>query len=102
MLREISPAKNNIIDPTEFRALFEGDKSMMKIADIYQTYDDAKADKMLLDFDDLLLESYYLLVTMRIYGKIIKPACRDASGHNQAQHYHLGSSSGRKGRKKTY
>jgi DNA helicase II / ATP-dependent DNA helicase PcrA len=61
VLREISLAKNNIIDPTEFRDLFEGDKTMMQIADIYQAYDDAKANKLLLDFDDLLLETYTLL-----------------------------------------
>jgi superfamily I DNA/RNA helicase len=45
----------------EFWALFDGDKTMMKIADIYQAYDEAKVNKMLLDFDDLLLEAYYLL-----------------------------------------
>ena len=61
VLREISLAKNNIIDPYEFWALFDGDKTMMQIADIYQAYDEAKVTKMLLDFDDLLLETYYLL-----------------------------------------
>ncbi|WP_319408766.1 ATP-dependent helicase [uncultured Desulfosarcina sp.] len=61
VLREISLAKNNIIDPEEFKALFEGDKTMTQIADIYQAYDEAKDNKMLLDFDDLLLETYYLL-----------------------------------------
>jgi len=61
VLREISLAKNNIIDATEFKALFEGDATMQKIANIYQAYDDQKRNKMLLDFDDLLLETYYLL-----------------------------------------
>jgi DNA helicase-2/ATP-dependent DNA helicase PcrA len=61
VLREISLAKNNIIDPSEFKALFEGDKTMTKVADIYQAYNEAKSNKMLLDFDDLLLEAYYLL-----------------------------------------
>lgn len=61
VLREISLAKNNIIDPAEFRALFDGDKTMLRIADIYQAYDDAKDQKLLLDFDDLLLEAFYLL-----------------------------------------
>ena len=56
-----SLAKNNIIDPYEFWALFDGDKTMMQIADIYQAYDEAKVNKMLFDFDDLLLEAYYLL-----------------------------------------
>jgi len=62
VLREISLAKNNIIDATEFRELFEGDATMQKIADVYQAYDDQKRKKMLLDFDDLLLETYYLLL----------------------------------------
>jgi DNA helicase-2/ATP-dependent DNA helicase PcrA len=61
VLREISLAKNNIIDPYEFWALFDGDKTMMQIASIYEAYDEAKGNKMLLDFDDLLLEAYYLL-----------------------------------------
>jgi len=61
VLREISLAKNNIIDATEFRALFEGDKTMLKVADIYQAYQEAKDNKMLVDLDDLLLEAYYLL-----------------------------------------
>jgi len=61
VLREISLAKNNIIDPVEFRDLFYGDKTMMQIANIYEAYDEAKANKLLLDFDDLLLEAYYLL-----------------------------------------
>ncbi len=61
VLREISLAKNNIIDPAEFRVLFDGDKTMLQIADIYQAYDEEKSNKMLLDFEDLLLETYYLL-----------------------------------------
>jgi len=61
VLQEISLAKNNIIEPTEFRALFDGDKTMMLIADIYQAYDESKSNKLLLDFDDLLLEAYILL-----------------------------------------
>jgi DNA helicase-2/ATP-dependent DNA helicase PcrA len=61
VLREISLAKNNIIDPYEFWALFDGDKTMMQVANIYEAYDEAKENKMLLDFDDLLLEAYFLL-----------------------------------------
>ncbi len=61
VLREISLAKNNLIDPVEFRAMFIGDRTMMRIADIYQAYDEAKSTKMLLDFDDLLVETYHLL-----------------------------------------
>ncbi|MES0447146.1 MAG: ATP-dependent helicase [Desulfobacterales bacterium] len=61
VLREISLAKNNLIDVDEFRALYEGDQSMIKIADIYEAYDREKSKKFLLDFDDLLVESYRLL-----------------------------------------
>jgi len=61
VLREISLAKNNLIDVDEFRALYEGDQSMIKVGDIYEAYDREKAKKFLLDFDDLLVESYRLL-----------------------------------------
>ena len=61
VLREISLAKNNLIDVEEFRALYEGDKSMIKIADIYEAYDREKSKKFLLDFDDLLVKSFRLL-----------------------------------------
>jgi len=61
LLREISLAKNNLIGVEEFRALYESDKNMQKIADIYESYEREKAKKCLLDFDDLLLETYFLL-----------------------------------------
>jgi DNA helicase-2/ATP-dependent DNA helicase PcrA len=61
VLREISLAKNNLIDVDEFRALYEGDQSMLKVADIYESYDREKSKKFMLDFDDLLVESYRLL-----------------------------------------
>jgi len=61
VLNEISLAKNNLIDVQEFRALHEGDKTMLKVADIYVKYDEEKSKKHLMDFDDLLVESYRLL-----------------------------------------
>ena len=61
VLREISLAKNNLIFVDEFKELFVGDKTMMKIADIYERYDQLKDKKMLLDFDDLLIQTYELL-----------------------------------------
>jgi DNA helicase-2/ATP-dependent DNA helicase PcrA len=61
VLREISLAKNNLIDVDEFQALYEGDKSMIKVGDIYDAYDREKSKKFLLDFDDLLVECYRLL-----------------------------------------
>jgi len=63
VLREISLAKNNLIGVEEFRCLYEADKNMLKVADIYEAYDREKAKKYLLDFDDLLLETYLLLST---------------------------------------
>jgi len=61
VLREISLAKNNLIDVNEFRALYEGDNSMVKVGDIYEAYDREKSKKLLLDFDDLLVKSFRLL-----------------------------------------
>jgi DNA helicase-2/ATP-dependent DNA helicase PcrA len=61
VLREISLAKNNLIDVEEFRALYESDKTMLKIADIYEAYDQDKGKRLLLDFDDLLVEAHRLL-----------------------------------------
>ncbi len=61
LLSEISLAKNNLISVEEFRILYESDKRMLKIADIYEVYETAKAKKCLLDFDDLLLETYFML-----------------------------------------
>ena len=61
VLREISLAKNNLIDVEEFRALYDGDKTMQKVADIYEAYDQEKQKRLLMDFDDLLVEVYRLL-----------------------------------------
>jgi DNA helicase II / ATP-dependent DNA helicase PcrA len=73
VLREISLAKNNLIFVDEFRDLFTGDKTMIKIADIYERYDDLKFKKMLLDFDDLLIQSYVLLRdNEKIRGKYLE------------------------------
>jgi len=61
VLGEISLAKNNLIDVQEFRVLYEGDKAMLKVADLYEAYDSEKGKKYLMDFDDLLVETYRLL-----------------------------------------
>lgn len=61
ILREISLAKNNLISVSDFRDLYEGDKTMQKVSDIYEIYEEEKRKKMLMDFDDLLLEAYELL-----------------------------------------
>jgi len=61
VVREISLAKNNLITVEEFGDLYEGDATMQKVARVYDSYDREKEKKMLLDFDDLLLETYSLL-----------------------------------------
>ena len=61
ILREISLAKSNLITSDEFRLLYEGDKSMQKVADIYESYDREKSKKLFFDFDDLLVETHRLL-----------------------------------------
>ncbi len=61
VLREISLAKNNLITVSEFRDLYTGDKTMLKVADVFELYDRRKSSKMLMDFDDLLVNAYQLL-----------------------------------------
>jgi DNA helicase-2/ATP-dependent DNA helicase PcrA len=61
VLREISLAKNNLIDVEEFRELYGADKTMQRVADVYKTYDAEKQKRFFLDLDDLLLETYHLL-----------------------------------------
>ena len=65
IVREISLAKNNLISVKEFRQLYDGDQTMNKIADVYQVYEDVKAKKLLLDFNDLLTETHNLLKTSK-------------------------------------
>ena len=60
-LSEVSLAKNNLITVDEFKELYVGDKTMLKVGNIYETYDHEKSKKMLYDFDDLLVETYKLL-----------------------------------------
>lgn len=61
VLREISLSKNNMISVDEFYDLYAGDAVMRKVGDIYKRYDEEKADRMLKDFDDLLIDTYELL-----------------------------------------
>ncbi len=61
VIREMSLAKNNIIDADEFADLYTGDETMLKIAAVYEAYEAEKKKKLLLDFTDLLFESYLLL-----------------------------------------
>jgi len=61
VMQEISLAKNNLISVEEFRTLYDGDKTMLKVADVYERYDQEKEKKYLYDFDDLLVRAYRLL-----------------------------------------
>jgi len=61
VLQEISLAKNNLITVDEFKVLYEGDKTMLKVADVYEIYDTEKEKRMLMDFDDLLVNTYQIL-----------------------------------------
>jgi len=61
VLREMSLAKNNLITIEEYRTLYEGDKTMQRVADIWELYDIEKQKKMFMDFDDLLVYTYQLL-----------------------------------------
>jgi len=60
VLREIGLAKNNLITIEEFKALYDGDDTMMKIADVYHAYENDKRTKLLMDFNDLLVETLTL------------------------------------------
>lgn len=61
VLREISLSKNNLVSVAEFRALYEGDRTMLKVAGVYERYDEEKKKRLLFDFDDLLVETHRLL-----------------------------------------
>jgi len=61
VLSEVSLARNNLISVEEFRVLYEGDKTMLQVADVFEAYDQKKEKKFLMDFDDLLLGVYRLL-----------------------------------------
>ena len=65
ILREIGLAKNNLITVDEFKDLYDGDDTMMKVADVYRAYEADKQTKLLMDFNDLLIETLNLLKTNR-------------------------------------
>lgn len=63
VLREISLAKANLITPSDMQELHSGDAVMEKVASVYGKYQEAKKIYGLMDFDDLLMETYRLLAT---------------------------------------
>ena len=61
VLREISLAKSNLVSVPEFQALYEGDETLLAVAQVYEAYEQEKRQKGLKDFDDLLTQTHELL-----------------------------------------
>ena len=61
VLREIHLAKNHLIAPDDFKECYAGDFVMMQIWQVYWEYEHAKKKKLLLDLDDLLVETHRIL-----------------------------------------
>lgn len=60
-LREIGLAKSRLLDIERFRLLHKNDEIMQTVARVYQAYEEAKRNQLLLDFSDLLMEVHSLL-----------------------------------------
>jgi DNA helicase-2/ATP-dependent DNA helicase PcrA len=60
-LREISLAKSKLISCEEFSWLHEDNQTMLSVAEIYEGYEEEKSKRLLLDFDDLIIEVHKLL-----------------------------------------
>ena len=45
VIREISLSKNNLIDVDEFMELYEGDRTMQRVGEVYRDYERQKAKK---------------------------------------------------------
>jgi DNA helicase-2/ATP-dependent DNA helicase PcrA len=60
-LRAIGLAKSRLIGPEEFRQPETEDETRQAIALIYQRYEEEKEKRLMLDFNDLLVEGYQLL-----------------------------------------
>ncbi|MBF0259578.1 MAG: ATP-dependent helicase [Desulfamplus sp.] len=61
IIREINLAKNNLVTADDFKEIYSEDKTMMAIGELYSAYEDEKRKKLMLDFNDLLFETYNLL-----------------------------------------
>ena len=83
VLREIGLAKNNLITIEEFKALYDGDETMTKIADVYHTYENDKRTKLLMDFNDLLIETLILLKNNKEVKKKYQNTDNEISRHPQ-------------------
>lgn len=61
IVREIGLAKNNLITWQEFKEMYLGDLTMMKVGLVYMAYEESKRKNLQLDLNDLLMETYKLL-----------------------------------------
>ena len=61
ILREIGLAKNNLVSVDDFKALYQGEEVMQLIAKVYESYETQKKRNLMLDFNDLLVETHTLL-----------------------------------------
>jgi len=85
VLAEISLAKNNLIDVGEYRLLHSGNPEKLRAARVYERYEAEKAGRMLLDFEDLLLEARKLLESAesgpkyRVYSHVLVDEYQDTT-----------------------
>ncbi len=61
IVREIGLAKNNLITWQEFKEMYVGDFTMMKVGHVYMAYEESKRKNLQMDLNDLLMETYRLL-----------------------------------------
>lgn len=61
VLSEINLAKSNMISIDDFKAIHVDNDTMSAIGKIYASYERSKKQKLLKDFNDLLLDTFYLL-----------------------------------------
>ena len=60
-LREISLAKHKLVSYEEFSQRFGDNQRMLSVAEIYHGYEQEKTKRLLLDFDDLIMEVHKML-----------------------------------------
>ena len=77
ILREIGLAKNNLISWQEFKEMYPGDLTMMKVGHVYMAYEESKRKNLQLDLNDLLMETYKLLRD----NKPVREKCQDQYSH---------------------
>lgn len=61
VISEISNAKNHLMLPDEYREEFKNEVRQRKIADIYELYQKRLKSSNILDFDDIIMQTVFLL-----------------------------------------